>query len=71
MCNEEAASFSIPIQALKYLVRELARHGGEPLRAGEFVTTGTLTEALPAASGERWRAEAMGADFADIEVRLA
>ena len=46
-----------PIKALKYLVRELARHGGDPLRAGEFVTTGTLTEALPAASGERWRAE--------------
>ena len=41
-----------PIKALKYLVRELARHGGEPLRAGEFVTTGTLTQALPAAPGD-------------------
>jgi 2-oxo-3-hexenedioate decarboxylase len=60
-----------PIKALKHLVRELARHGGEPLRAGELVTTGTLTEALPAAPGERWRAEATGADFASIEVRLA
>jgi 2-keto-4-pentenoate hydratase len=60
-----------PIKALRYLVRELTRHGGEPLRAGEFVTTGTLTEALPTVPGDRWRAEARGADFADIEVRLA
>ena len=60
-----------PIRALKYLVRELARYGGEPLRAGEFVTTGTLTQALPAAPGDRWRAEARGAEFADIEIRLA
>jgi 2-keto-4-pentenoate hydratase len=42
-----------PIKTLGYLVRELARFGGEPLRAGEFVTTGTLTQALAAASGER------------------
>ena len=60
-----------PIKALGYLVRELARFGGEPLRAGEFVTTGTLTEALPAVPGELWGAEVKGADFADIEVRLA
>jgi 2-oxo-3-hexenedioate decarboxylase len=59
-----------PITALKHLVRELARHGGEPLRAGEVVTTGTLTEALPAAPGERWRAAVKGADFADIELRV-
>jgi 2-keto-4-pentenoate hydratase len=59
-----------PIKALGYLVRELARFGGEPLRAGELVTTGTLTEALPAVSGELWRAAVKGADLADIELRL-
>lgn len=59
-----------PIKALGYLVRELARHGGEPLRAGELVTTGTLTPALPAASGQLWRASATGIDFADVELRL-
>ena len=31
----------------------LARHGGEPLRAGDLVTTGTLAPALPAGAGER------------------
>ena len=60
-----------PIKALKYLVREVTRHGGEPLRAGEFVTTGTLTEALPAAPGELWRAEPGGADFGNIEIQLS
>jgi 2-keto-4-pentenoate hydratase len=60
-----------PIKALGYLVRELARFGGEPLRAGELVSTGTLTRALPAAPGERWRAEVKGADLAGIELRLA
>ncbi len=59
-----------PIKALECLVKELARYGGEPLRAGDIVTTGTLTEALPAASGQRWRASANGIDVADIELRL-
>jgi 2-oxo-3-hexenedioate decarboxylase len=60
-----------PIKAMGYLVRELARCGGEPLRAGEFVTTGTLTQALPAGPGEHWRAAVKGIDFADIELRVA
>ena len=59
-----------PIKALKYLVRQLALYGGEPLHAGEIVTTGTLTQALPAMSGETWRASVTGAHFADIEIRL-
>jgi 2-oxo-3-hexenedioate decarboxylase len=60
-----------PIKALGYLVKELKRFGGEPLRAGEIVTTGTLTRALPATAGEAWRAEVSGIDFAPIEVRLS
>lgn len=60
-----------PIKALGYLVRELARFGGEPLHAGELVTTGTLTEALSAVPDELWRAGVKGADFADIELQLA
>ena len=60
-----------PIKALGYLVKELARYGGEPLRAGELVTTGTLTEAMPAKTGQRWRASASGIDLPDIEVHLS
>ena len=40
-----------PLNAVHWLVRGLA--GG--LRAGEIVTTGTLTEALPLQPGERWQ----------------
>ena len=44
-----------PVQALRFLVEEIARHPGTaPLEAGEVITTGTLTEALPAVAGERW-----------------
>jgi 2-keto-4-pentenoate hydratase len=60
-----------PIKALGYLVRELERYGGEPLRAGELVTTGTLTEAMPAESGQRWRASVSGIELTDIEVQLS
>jgi 2-oxo-3-hexenedioate decarboxylase len=59
-----------PIKALGYLVRQLALYGGEPLRAGEVVTTGTLTQALPAVPGELWRASVKGVPFADIKIRL-
>jgi 2-keto-4-pentenoate hydratase len=59
-----------PIKALGHLVREMARYGAEPLRAGEIVTTGTLTRALPARSGEHWRASTSGIPFSEIEVRL-
>jgi 2-keto-4-pentenoate hydratase len=59
-----------PIRALGYLVRELARYGGEPLRAGELVTTGTLTEAMRAGPGQLWGASASGVDLPDIKIRL-
>ena len=44
-----------PVQALAFLVEELSRRQGcAPLSAGEIVTTGTLTEAMPAVVGETW-----------------
>ena len=44
-----------PIKALRYLVNDLDRsQGGERLRPGEIVTTGTLTEAMPVAAGQTW-----------------
>ncbi|MFK4980083.1 hypothetical protein ACI39V_28375, partial [Klebsiella pneumoniae] len=46
-----------PLHALAFLVREIDRFGyPDPLRAGELVTTGTLTEAPPIAAGETWTA---------------
>ncbi|RAZ84772.1 hydratase [Mesorhizobium hawassense] len=59
-----------PIKAFAYLVRELERFGGEPLKTGDIVTTGTLTVALPAQSGQRWRASASGIPFEEISLDL-
>ena len=39
--------------------------------AGEIVTTGTLTRALPVAAGETWRTELKGVGLDGIEVRFS
>ncbi len=50
-----------PLSALRFLVEEQARHAGSaPLEAGEFVTTGTLTAAMPVRPGEIWRTRLAG-----------
>ena len=51
-------------------MRELARTQGRALQAADIVTTGTLTEALPAISGQWWRAQVDTVPLADIEIRL-
>jgi 2-keto-4-pentenoate hydratase len=44
-----------PVSALRHLVGLLARDMiNPPLAAGEIVTTGTLTRAMPVKSGETW-----------------
>jgi 2-oxo-3-hexenedioate decarboxylase len=42
----------------------------EPLGAGEIVTTGTLTAALPIAAGETWRFELDGIALAPLGIRF-
>jgi 2-oxo-3-hexenedioate decarboxylase len=42
----------------------------EPLAAGELISTGTLTNSLPIAAGETWRAEADGIDLAPVTLSL-
>jgi 2-oxo-3-hexenedioate decarboxylase len=60
-----------PIQALRFLVRELARRpASEPLRPGEIVTTGTLTQAMPAVCGETWTTVLRGIDIGGLQVRF-
>ena len=61
-----------PMEALKFLVEELARYPiCEPLKAGEVVTTGTLTAAMPVEPGQAWRASFRGIDFAPLCLRTA
>ncbi len=60
-----------PLAALRHLVEVLAKDSGNPpLAAGEIVSTGTLTRALPIAPGERWRTGLAGLPLAGIEARF-
>lgn len=50
-----------PLRALGYLVELLAKQPeAPPLRAGEIVSTGVLTDAHPVAPGDVWRTEVTG-----------
>ena len=60
-----------PLSALRHLVALLARdRGNPPLTAGEIVTTGTLTRALPVASGETWTTALAGVALDGIRVHF-
>lgn len=60
-----------PLEALKFLVEEIACYPNcEPLSPGELVTTGTLTEAVPARPGETWAARFEGIDLGPLQLRF-
>lgn len=58
-----------PLTALCHLVSGLATRG-DALRAGDIVTTGTLTNAWPIEPGDVWRATYTGADFVSFEISI-
>ena len=58
-----------PLIALKFLVEEIARYPhARPLQAGEIITTGTLTDAMPVAAGQTWATELAGIPLDGIRV---
>ncbi|MCP1199121.1 2-keto-4-pentenoate hydratase [Notoacmeibacter sp. MSK16QG-6] len=60
-----------PLQALVYLIAELENYAGcQPLQAGELVTTGTLTEAMPIRVGQKWTASFEGIDFRPLHLSV-
>jgi len=60
-----------PIQALSHLVDVLgADRLNPPLRAGEILTTGTLTRALQVSPGETWSTMIEGIDLPGLRVSL-
>jgi 2-keto-4-pentenoate hydratase len=60
-----------PLSALRHLVGLLSSDPGNPaLAAGEIVSTGTLTKAMPVASGETWTAVPMGIGLDPIQLRF-
>ena len=61
-----------PLSALRHLVGLLASDRvNSPLAAGEIVSTGTLTKAMPVASGEVWTAAPTGIALDAIGLRLS
>jgi 2-oxo-3-hexenedioate decarboxylase len=61
-----------PLAALGHLVDVLAKDpGSPPLAAGEIVSTGTLTDALPVASGQVWTARVSGLSLPGFDLSLA
>jgi 2-oxo-3-hexenedioate decarboxylase len=60
-----------PLSALRHLVGLLAKDPvNPPLAAGEIVSTGTLTKAMPVVSGETWGAVPRGIALEAIQVRF-
>ena len=60
-----------PLTALRHLVGLLARDRVNPsVTAGEIITTGTLTRALPVAPGQTWRTELTGIKLEGMAVRF-
>ncbi|MCG6902264.1 MAG: hypothetical protein LJE68_06230 [Rhodobacter sp.] len=60
-----------PLAALGFLLDTLAQDPqAEPLRAGEVVTTGTLTDAAPLSAGGRWVTTLEGIDLPGLDVRF-
>jgi 2-oxo-3-hexenedioate decarboxylase len=61
-----------PLNALRHLVDLLAADAyNPPLAAGEIVTTGTLTRALPITPGETWSTALSGIPLQGISIRFA
>ena len=60
-----------PLSALRHLVGLVMDDPSSPkLRAGEIVSTGTLTRAMPIAPGERWSTKLSGIQLSGISVTL-
>jgi 2-oxo-3-hexenedioate decarboxylase len=61
-----------PLAALRHLVGLLAGDPyNPPLRAGEIISTGTLTLAMPVKPGERWTTKATGIPLEDISIQFS
>jgi len=61
-----------PLRALRHLVELLANDSHNPqLCAGEVISTGTLTLAMPVKPGERWTTTVVGIPLEEITMRFS
>jgi 2-oxo-3-hexenedioate decarboxylase len=66
-----AAVLDSPLIALRHLVELLASDPhNSPLRAGEIISTGTLTLAMPVSAGESWTARVSGIPLEEITLQF-
>src|SRR5580692_9741144 len=60
-----------PLLSLRSLIELLANDThNPPLRAGEIISTGTLTLAMPVSAGDSWTAKVSGIPLEDIALRF-
>jgi 2-oxo-3-hexenedioate decarboxylase len=60
-----------PLLALRHLVELLANDShNPPLRAGETISTGTLTLAMPVSADENWTTKVSGIPLEEITLRF-
>jgi 2-oxo-3-hexenedioate decarboxylase len=59
-----------PLSALRSFVRGAAQYPGYELKSGDLITTGSLTRALPVATGERWSTKLDGIPLPGIALTL-
>jgi len=59
-----------PLSALRYFVSGARKYPGYELKAGDLITTGTLTKALPIKRGETWSTEISGIPLPPMKVTL-
>ena len=58
-----------PLSALQHFVRGLAVHPAEfGIRAGDLITTGTVTRAFPVSAREHWHSEIDGLPLPDLHI---
>lgn len=61
-----------PLSAIRHCLQVIEHYpGSEPIAAGDIVTTGTLTEAMPVHPGETWTTKITGAAFEGITLAIA
>lgn len=61
-----------PLRAIAHLMDVLSKQPASlPLRAGELVTTGTITAAHPVCAGERWHTEIAGIALPGLDIEFA
>lgn len=70
-CGHATNVLEGPLSALRHLVELLAGDQvNPPLAAGEIISTGTLTKAMPVAPGETWTAKPSGIALDGVAVRF-